>query len=280
MKRYRQTVDEIVDSLRPIESSWKDDHSEAVIRCISAIPQKKKYRRDDLRRILDDDFAAGMTALRLALDLSKDEFMLALRATLGRGGTGITRYRNDRDAFLGALVGLGVVDALVTLASRPVSWRDLLIERLKALRGTAIKGQARGRFLEDRTEHMVRKVFTERGYDVRCRFVGAKGDSTEKTDFAIPSRADARILIEVKAYGATGSKQTDILGDISRMVEEKRNDTHLLLVTDGITWTARLNDLRKLVKMQNTGLIARIYTLSMSDELEKDLRQLKKDHDL
>lgn len=125
----------------------------------------------------------------------------------------------------------------------------------------------------------MREVFGD-AYDVRCRFVGASGTSTEKTDFAIPSKRDARVLIEVKAYGATGSKQTDILGDIRRIVEEKRHDTHLLLVTDGTTWKARVNDLRKLVAMQNEGLITRIYTHSMEEALRRDLRQLRRDHGL
>ena len=84
----------------------------------------------------------------------------------------------------------------------------------------------------------------------------------------------------MKAYGATGSKQTDILGDIRRIVEEKRHDTHLLLVTDGTTWKARVNDLRKLVEMQNKGLIARIYTHNMEEALRHDLRQLRRDHGL
>ncbi|MBL7038870.1 MAG: hypothetical protein ISR77_09590 [Pirellulaceae bacterium] len=96
----------------------------------------------------------------------------------------------------------------------------------------------------------------------------------------MPSKGDPRILIEVKAYGATGSKQTDIIGDVNRIVEEKRNDTDFLLVTDGITWKARLNDLRKLVEMQNLGRIMRIYTKQMAEKLEGDLRQLKNDHSL
>lgn len=122
------------------------------------------------------------------------------------------------------------------------------------------------RALEDFVETLVREVFGE-GYDARCRFVGAKGTSTEKADFAIPSRSDPQILIEVKAYGATGSKQTDVLGDIARIVEQKRHDTDLLFVTDGVTWKERDSDLRKLVEMQNEGRIARIYTRRMRDTL-------------
>jgi hypothetical protein len=155
-----------------------------------------------------------------------------------------------------------------------------LIERLKSGRGSAIKGQARGRELENFVERLVQRVFSEVGYDVRCRFVGSTGTSTEKTDFAIPSKSDPRILIETKGYGATGSKQTDILGDIARIVEEKRHDTNFLLVTDGLTWKQRLNDLRKLVEMQNRGWITRIYTMRMEAALERDLRQLRKDHSL
>ncbi len=52
----------------------------------------------------------------------------------------------------------------------------------------------------------------------------------------------------------------------------------MLLVTDGVTWRARANDLRKLVALQNQGAIARIYTLTMKDELIQDLEQLKMDY--
>jgi hypothetical protein len=64
------------------------------------------------------------------------------------------------------------------------------------------------------------------------------------------------------------------------LVNEKRDDTHFLLVTDGTTWRDRTSDLSKLVTLQNQGKIARIYTQSMADQLEADLRQLKKEHGL
>lgn len=166
------------------------------------------------------------------------------------------------------------MESLAELAQKPVTWRDVLIERLKAGRGSAIKGQARGRSLEFSIEEIVLRIFGT-SYDARCRFVGARGTSTEKADFAIPSKNDPRILIEAKAYGATGSKQTDVLGDFARIIAEKRQDTILLLVTDGVTWQSRLNDLRKLVAMQNQGLIYRIYTKSLLHLLDEDLQQLK-----
>jgi hypothetical protein len=280
LERHHQTVQELLQSLRHIETTWIDEHARQVISAIEQLPDTDAHTESDVRGVLDADFEAGLTVVRLAMEMSKDEFSMALRAQLGGGGIGVKRYSASPDDFVSALEALGVIDRLDSLRATPVSWRDLLIERLKAGRGSAIKGQARGRYLEDFTEEIVKRVFGGDNYDARCRFVGAAGTSTEKTDFAIPSKEEPRILIEVKAYGATGSKQTDILGDFGRIIEEKRHDTHLLLITDGITWHARVNDLRKLVAMQNSGTITRIYTQSMGSDLETDLRQLKSEHGL
>ena len=279
MRRERQQLDDLLASLSPLASTWRDAHSDAVIRAIELIPQKPSYDRSDLEALLATDFGAAMTAIRLVLELSKDEFTVAMRATLP-AGTGVKRFREDQGTFVEALCKLGVLEQLGALVNTPVTWRTILVERLKAGRGSAIKGQARGRGLEDFVELIVRGVFGEKNYSVRTRFVGARGSSTEKADFAIPSKNDARILIETKAYGATGSKQTDVLGDVARIVEQKRHDTDFLLVTDGITWRDRTNDLRKLVEMQNQGLITRIYTRTMAGQLEEDLKELRRDHAL
>jgi DpnII restriction endonuclease len=88
------------------------------------------------------------------------------------------------------------------------------------------------------------------------------------------------VLIETNAYGATGSKQTDVLGNVARIVDQKRHDTDFLLVTDGVTWKDRVNDLRKRVEMQNQGLITRIYTRAMASQFEEDLKELRREHAL
>lgn len=280
MQRYRQTLDELRGSLSPIEVSWRDEHADEVIETIRLIPDQEHYGIDVVESMLDSNFGAGLTAARLLSDRSKDEFTAGMKGSLGKGGVGVKRYRSDKAAFLEALEQLGVLDALIEMSHKPISWRDVLLERLKAGRGSAIKAQARGRRLEDITESSVKAVFGEEGYDVRCRFLGADGTSREKADFAIPSKDDPRVLIETKGYGATGSKQTDILGDVTRIISEKRNDTDFLLVTDGISWLERLSDLKKLIMIQNTGKIGRIYTVKMQEELVSDLKQLKQDHTL
>jgi len=275
MRRYKQTFDEIIASLIPIEASWLDAHAEDVIGLLKSLPEKTSYADADVAALLAGNFETATTAIRLFLDLSKDEFTHRLNEILGPGGIGKKRYLADPPAYLKALNSLKLHDMLALAVHQPLHWSNVLIERLKCGRGSAIKGQTRGRGMEDFVESIVRSVFLEQQVAVRCRFTGAKGQSTEKADFAIPSSIDPSILIEVKAYGATGSKQTDVLGDISRIVEEKRHDTVLLLVTDGITWRQRPNDLRKLIALQNEGRIQRIYTKSMAEDLKNDLDTLR-----
>lgn len=260
MKRTRQTLQDLLDSILPISASWLDQHAETVVRKLKSIPNKKSYQETDVVDFLQQSasegtFGEALTIIHLFLDLSKDEFTHQLRETIGPG-TGITRFRKEPANFVKGLTQMGLLPKIRHAVNDPVDWTDILVERLKGGRGSAIKGQQRGRDLEDFVEAIVKKVYGN-NYQARCRFVGFNGQSTEKTDFAIPTATDPQILIEVKAYGATGSKQTDVLGDISRIVSEKRNDTHFFLFTDGITWKERSNDLKKLVKLQNQGDIAK-----------------------
>jgi hypothetical protein len=284
MKRYRQTLDEIISSLIPVEASWLDDHAEEVIKMIQSIPRKTSYEVSDIILLLDQDFETAATVIRLLLDQSKDEYTLTLKQAFAHEtenmGRGVKRYRLNKQDYVKRLVELGLLDRIVATVNRPLVWSDVLVERLKGGRGSAIKGQARGRGMEDFVEGIVRSVFGQNQVAVRGNFVGAKGTGNAKADFAIPSMEDPIILIETKAYGATGSKQSDVYGDVAKILEEKRHDTVFLLVTDGVTWKERANDLRKLIKLQNEGKIQRIYTKSMAAQLKADLTSLKKSYRL
>jgi DpnII restriction endonuclease len=119
----------------------------------------------------------------------------------------------------------------------------------------------------------VKEVFGDQ-YDTRCTFTGADG-KTAKCDVAVPDKKRPRIVIEVKGYGATGSKMTDIIGDLDAIIDAMRRDTWLMFVTDGMTWKSRLSDLKKIIERQNEGKIARIYTTKMREEFLADLKSLK-----
>ncbi len=73
---------------------------------------------------------------------------------------------------------------------------------------------------------------------------------------------------------------TDVVGDVNKIIEAKRPDIRFILIIDGITWTRRVNDLHKLVRLQNEGKIMRIYTTKMVAQFEADLRILKAEYQL
>jgi hypothetical protein len=266
-------LDDIVESLRPLTVEWKDDTARRVIDRPKAMPVRKTYTTDQVKALLDENFDDGILICRLFLGISKDQFVSVLRGIRGDAGIGVKSYRAGRAAFIEDILSTGLLEAMAEEANRKPHWSDVLVERLRSGRGSAISGQRRGRDVEDFAEAIVRKVYGET-FQVRCTFKGPRRQDA-KCDFAIPSKAAARILIESKGYGATGSKMTDILGDIRTIIAAKRPDTALLFFTDGLTWKQRKSDLRKLVEFQNNGDITRIYTYAMARQFEKDLRQLK-----
>jgi hypothetical protein len=268
-----QKLEDILGSLRHLEVDWKDYTAIRVISKLQKFAIRPAYTADDIQVLLDGDFDEGILICRLFMGLSKDQFIALLREARGDLGIGVKSYRVDRSGFLNDLCSTGLLDAMAAESSRKPHWSDVLIERLRSGRGSAISGQRRGRDVEDFAEAIIRKVFGTK-YAVRCTFEGANGSSA-KCDFAIPSKSAARILVESKGYGATGSKMTDIIGDINTIIAAKRADTALLFFTDGLTWKHRQSDLRKLVKLQNIGNITRIYTYAMASQFEADLLQLK-----
>lgn len=278
MQFIAQNLDDILRTLRPLVVEWQDDTSRRVIAEIEALPVKPSYTASDIRRLLDINFDDGLLICRLFLGLSKDQFSGVLREALKDGGQGILRYRKSPDLFLEALLSLGILEAMAEQTNRIPRWSDILVERLRSGRGSAISGQKRGRGVEDFLEAIVIKIFGDK-YDCRCTFTGPR-KTTAKCDFAIPSKSAPRILIESKGYGATGSKMTDIIGDIEKIIAAKRPDTAFLFFTDGMTWNQRKSDFRKIVEYQNAGDITRIYTKAMIDQFEADLLQLKQEHGL
>lgn len=278
MEVIAQKLDELLDSLKPLTVEWQDDTSRRVIGRLQTLRAGTAYSADDVQALLDDNFEDGILICRLFLGLSKDQFVSTLRGARNDKGIGVKSYRADRADFIDDLLSTGLLDAMAAAANRKTHWTDILVERLRSGRGSAISGQRRGRDVEDFAESIVRQVFGDQ-FQIRCTFSGPRGQ-VAKCDFAIPSRSAARILIEAKGYGATGSKMTDVLGDIRTIIGAKRPDTALLFFTDGLTWKQRTSDLRKIVEFQNNGDITRIYTYAMAKQFEADLRQLKGEYRL
>lgn len=211
MQTKDQSLDEVVDSLSPLTVDWMDDIAAHVIARLTALPKKDRYDRTDMAVLLDEDFDEGILCARLFLALSKDSMEAELKRELGPGGIGVKRYKAAPDAFLDVLERLQLPEAMATSINYMPVWSDILVERLRSGRGSAISGQRRGRGLEDFAEAMVKEVFGDQ-YETRCTFTGADG-KTAKCDVAVPDKQRPRIVIEVEGYGATGSKMSDIIGD-------------------------------------------------------------------
>jgi len=270
-----QKLEDITSALSTLEAPWQDEHAVKVMALVQSVPVKQTFTREDMAALFEGkgNFRAGFTVAQLFLGISKDEFQDRLGALVGPGNIGAQYFAKNRAAYLDALEKLELPAAMAAAVSSKPVWSDILIERLRSGRGKAIKGQTRGRDLENFAETIVREVFGD-AYAKGGQFTGV-GMRTEKCDFVVPDRQKPLIIIEAKAYGATGSKQTDVVGDANKIIDVKRPDTPFILITDGITWMRRINDLRKLVKLQNQGSIARIYTTKMAAQFEADLRQLK-----
>ena len=273
MQIIQQKLEDLTGALTTLEAPWQDEHAVKVMATLQRIPVKDAYATDDIGALFDEDFDAAFTIAQLFLGISKDEFKDRLGAILGPGNIGSKYFGAKRSDFIAALGELELPAAMATAVNFKPAWSDILIERLRSGRGKAIKGQNRGRGLEDFTEALVRSVFGNH-FESRCQFTGV-GNVAAKCDFAVPDRLKPLILMESKGYGATGSKMTDVVGDVHNIIKAKRPDVPFILVTDGITWMRRLNDLRKLVRLQNDGGIMRIYTTKMAAQFEADLRQLK-----
>jgi hypothetical protein len=148
MQVIQQTLDDLVASLGPLPVEWMDEIAANAIARLTAIPVKENYGRTDVAALLEGDFEEGILCCRLFLALSKDSMEGALRDELGHGGIGLRRYQADREAFLDALERLGLTDAMSTTINYEPIWSDILVERLRSGRGSAIQGQRRGRGLE------------------------------------------------------------------------------------------------------------------------------------
>ncbi len=280
MEILKQQLDDILGNLSRLESDWKDELAVSVISKLKSIQQKGEYGIDDIRDLFgetSDEFNVGRICAQLFLGVSKDQLTSELNELLGPGGIGVKRFQNSQDEYINALTNLGLAESMINAVNYNPSWSDILIERLRSGRGSAIQGQSRGRGLEDFAEEIIKEVFGDQ-YQPRCTFKGSNGEA--KCDFAIPDCSNPFILVESKAYAATGSKMTDIIGDVDAIINSKRHDTRFFLITDGITWKSRSNDLRKLIERQNKGEITRIYSKLLKEQFRNDLRELKREFSL
>ncbi|MHC1631746.1 MAG: hypothetical protein ACXQT4_05620 [Methanotrichaceae archaeon] len=169
-----------------------------------------------IRTLLVEETYA-LDVFRLFLDISQDVLLNTMKSKGIKGDFKAVRNkcRNRSEEIAEILVKLGLIDAIEIHLDREWKLEDILFERYKQMRGSAMHGQHRGYVLEDAIEAVLKEINEEMGthYAARMNFISHSG-KVAKSDFMIPSHKVPKIIIESKAYEATGSKLTDVLGDI------------------------------------------------------------------
>lgn len=271
MKFPQVDLEVLSNSLIELPSTWMDD---TAIQLLEEIELEVPYLRSLGRPMNSKELEVRLSEnpvfvdlCRLFLGEGQDPVANKLREPLGLRSLTWDRVRRiarkNPHEMAKALSSLGVPETIFDHVSKEWQVEDILIDRYRLMRGRAIQGQVRGHNLEAKVEAILESKNIP--FEARVTFTGKRG-ITAKCDIAIPSRTHPKIVIEVKAFESTGSKLTDFLGDVRKILEAKESQMYFLIVTDGRGWHNRLSDLRKLVEFQNAKDIDMIYsTFSLSD---------------
>lgn len=262
----------LLGELVELQSDWMDAKAVDVLAQIKeVVPALRKLGRAPTAQELEDCLthsAAFIDVCRLFLGISQESAAHQISAHLSTrlAWTRIRSLgRSDPSRLAAALVKVGLPDILHQEISKVWTSEDVLIDRYRMLRGRAMAGQARGRSLERQVETILKNVVP---FEPRVTFVGREGRKA-KCDIAIPTRDHPKIVIEAKGFEATGSKLTDFLGDIGKIIEAKESRMYFFIVTDGRGWLNRKSDLQHVVDRQHQQYVDMIFTSTRLDELAK-----------
>lgn len=272
-------LDVLLGELAELPSDWMDTQAaDLVVQLRASVETLRRLRRpvttEDLTAAMRDS-PEFLDVCRLFLGKGQESVAHMLSEQLGMQSVTWSRLRSlarqAPDRLAGAFAALGLPAVIDQHFSRSWQVEDILMERYMMSRGRAIAGQKRGRRLEDD----VGAVLTTAGVPFArgVTFTGKKG-KTAKCDFAIPTKARPKVVIEAKGFEATGSKLTDFLGDILKIAQAKDYHMYFFLVTDGRGWHNRVSDLRKIVEYQQEGLIDMMYTRQRLAELAAAVKHI------
>lgn len=278
MRFPRLSLEQLLGELTELEADWQDETSVEVLATVgsvlAAVRAAPRVDEELLSHLLEVHERA-LDVFRLLFSQSQEAFVSDLADAAGEGPSAFTAWRRwarrHPRAAARALLEVGLGDELNAQVDRAWTLEDVLAERYRLGRGRAIAGQARGRALEDVVQTLLEAIHApfERG----VTFTGVSG-TTAKADFAIPNRTDVKIVIEVKAFEATGSKQTDVIGDIAKIGRAKGSQRYFFIVTDGHGWVRRVSDLQQIVNLCDAEVVDNVYTRARLTALAADVEHI------
>lgn len=278
MNFQNKTLAELESELSTLSSDWMDAQGSKTIqqikRLVTSIPDTmtQQWVADALNDNIDN-----LDVFRLFLGYSQDETANLLNLSAGStktysGYKSLCAKSNEGRAMVAyALVQLDLINIIEQEIHKQWTIIDVLTERYRFQRGRAIKGIKRGHGLEDEIENLLKRCNVS--YIRGGNFTG-KNKKMAKADFSVPSLGEPKIIIESKGFETTGSKLTDVLGDVEKILLAKSGPMYFFLVTDGMAWKNRMSDLKKLVEHHHNGGIDMIYTRKTFGDLETAVRHI------
>ena len=92
-------------------------------------------------------------------------------------------------------------------------------------------------------------------------------------DFAIPDQYTPKAIILAKPFAAVEDCMDSFLDEVARLGKSKEKHRYdFFVVTDGMGWKLRTNDLQRLVELQNADVVTMIFTLRQLDTLAEFVR--------
>lgn len=159
------TISDLISQIERIPSDWRNGLSDEVVRSIEKICkyfEENGINEKSLEHILNTEKYA-LDVVRLMLELSQDEFLNELlyfaKIPIGRS---FASARNNSKKFSKKIAKILIhrlnIDKLESDFHKNWNYCEILTERYKYTRGRAIKGQKRGRVLEDEVEELLKEI--------------------------------------------------------------------------------------------------------------------------
>lgn len=265
------TFEEFCETLQPIgEVPTVDAETRASIQkaavAIAALP---RITRSSLAHLIEEH-PDWVPYLALCCRLSQEKLKSALRHGLKTSGW-ITLARTKPASIIELLDDrFGLIEEVRGQRRRRWTFADVLVERQSA-RVNAAGTIGIGRQLEDEVEQIVASLGIP--YLMRTKFVGAHR-RTAPCDVAIPGGGDAaEIVIAVKSFGSTGSKQSDAAREFEELVAVRAPHQFAYAFCDGIGWLGRQADLRRILALSESRQLDGVFNLSMAAQFRITLEE-------
>lgn len=211
---------------------------------------------------------ASVTALGLSVGLTNEKMKNFFGHALPSSGFVTLAKKHPKELIKYLDDEFDLVRLLRVQMDRSYDFGDVLVARA-GTRAFAVRAGKSGRKLEDEIEEVANAVGLES--ETRTRFEG-RNSRTAPCDLAIPAgNSEAKIVVAAKYFGSTGSKQGDAVREVEEMAEVRKPSQYVYAVIDGIGWKRRPSDLKRLLKMWDTGAIDGMYTQSTLDRFQADL---------